>query len=482
MDETLYLYNTLHRRKEPFTPINPPEAGLYTCGPTVYDHAHIGNMRAFLFADLLKRVLLFNGYQVTHVMNITDVGHLVSDSDEGEDKMEKGARREGKTAWQIAEEYTNIFHDEVRELNILPPDIEPKATAHIPEQIELIEQLEAKGFTYLIDDGVYFDTSKLDDYGKLAKLDIEGLQEGARVEKNSQKRNLTDFALWKFSPTDAQRDMEWESPWGKGFPGWHIECSAMSMKYLGQTFDIHTGGVDHIPVHHTNEIAQSESATGKPFVNIWMHNEHLLLGEEEKKMSKSAGTFITLADLKQRGYHPLDYRFATLQTLYRSRMQFTWAVMDAAREGRKRLNNFAQTMYAMRDKKVEPSNEKYLSDQADAFHEAINDDLNAPAAMAVVFDLIKEVNTQIANNALAVSPQSVWEWLLKADKVLGLDLQHVGMAIEADLPPEVEELLARRQTARDNRDYEASDRLRDQLAELGWVVEDTSEGQKVKRS
>jgi len=346
MDETLYLYNTLHRKKEAFSPITPPEVGLYSCGPTVYDQQHLGNMRAVLFTDLLKRVLLSNGYHVTHVRNITDVGHLVSDGDEGEDKMEKGAKREGKTAWDIAKHYTEIFHKDVAELFTLPPDIEPKATDHIQEQIDLIKQLDEKGLTYVIDDGVYFDTSKITDYGKLALLDIEGLQEGARVLANAQKKNATDFALWKFSPEDSQREMEWESPWGngrKGFPGWHIECSAMSMKYLGQTFDIHTGGIDHVPVHHTNEIAQSESATGKPFANFWLHNEFLAL-DGDAKMSKSAGTFLTLDSIKEKGYSPLDYRFASLQTHYRQHMTFSWAVMDAAREGRERLNQFARTV------------------------------------------------------------------------------------------------------------------------------------------
>ncbi len=479
MDEQLYLYNTLHRRKEAFTPINPPEVGFYSCGPTVYDRQHLGNMRAVLFADLLKRVLLMNGYNVTHVRNITDVGHLVSDGDEGEDKMEKGAKREGKTAFEIAEYYTKIFHDDVASLQTLPPTIEPKATDHIPEQIDLIKQLEEKGFTYTISDGVYFDTSELSDYGKLALLDLEGLQEGARIEKNSEKKNSTDFALWKFSPKDSQREMEWESPWGKGFPGWHLECSAMAMKYLGQTFDIHTGGIDHVPVHHTNEIAQSESATGKPFANYWLHNEFLAL-DGDAKMSKSAGTFLTLDSLTEKGYSPLDFKFATLQAHYRSHMKFSWAILDSAKEGRERLNQFVRTIYSLRDGKVVDQDKKYLSDKEDAFKEAVNDDLNAPTALAIVFDLVKDINSQLANNTLAVSPGAIWKWLLKSDEVLGLDLEAMAKTTE-DLPPEIEELLARRQIARDQRDFEASDRLRDQIDQLGWTVEDTNSGQKVHK-
>jgi len=477
MSSPIYLHNTLHKRKEPFTPLHPPEVGFYSCGPTVYDHLHIGNLRAFLFADLLKRVLLANGYEVTHVMNITDVGHLASDADDGEDQMEKGAKREGKTAWDIAEKYTQIFFKDIQSLNILPATVYPKATEHIQDQINLIKQLESKGYTYTIDDGVYFDTNKFPAYGQLAQLDLENLQEGARVAKNEQKKNPSDFALWKFSPKDQQRDMEWESPWGKGFPGWHIECSAMSMKYLGMTFDIHTGGIDHLTVHHTNEIAQSEAATEKPFVKFWLHNEFLAL-PGDKKMSKSKGTFITLDTIKEKGFHPLDFRFATLQTHYRSHMAFSWVAMQAAKEGRERLNQFARRIYAMRDLKVEDADDKYLSDKEDAFMAAINDDLNAPEAMGVLFDMIKDVNSQIANKTVALSPHGLWKLLLKIDAILGLKLQDIVESAE-DTPEQVQALLTQRQLARENKDWEASDRLRDQIGELGYVVEDTSDGQSV---
>lgn len=477
MSSPIYLYNTLHKRKEPFTPLQPPEVGLYSCGPTVYDHLHIGNLRAFLFADLLKRVLLANGYQVTHIMNITDVGHLVSDADEGEDKMEKGAKREGLTAWDIAERYTQIFFADIDALNILPATIYPKATEHIEDQIALVKKLEEKGFTYIIDDGVYFDTSKFPTYGQLGELDLEHLQEGARVTKNEQKKNASDFALWKFSPKDSQRDMEWDSPWGKGFPGWHLECSAMSMKYLGMTFDIHTGGVDHKTVHHPNEIAQSEAATDKPFVKFWLHNEFLALPGDEK-MSKSKGDFLPLESIVEKGFHPLDYRFATMLAHYRSHLAFSWTSMEAAREGRERVNQFARRIYAMRELVIEKSNEKYLSDKEDAFFAAVNDDLNAPEALAILFEVIKEMNTQIANKTVSISPNSIWDWLMKLDSILGLRLKEIVEASE-DIPEQVQQLLSQRQLARENRDYEASDRIRDQIRDLGYIVEDNSDGQSV---
>lgn len=474
----MYFYNTLHRRKEPFSPINPPEVGLYTCGPTVYHYAHIGNLRSYLFADILKRTLLANGYHVTHVMNITDVGHLTDDGDAGEDKMEKGAKREGKSVWDIAQYYTDVFKQDLTRLNIMPPTLWTKATDHIAEQIAMITTLEEKGFTYVIDDGVYFDTSKFPSYGQMAKLDIEHLKAGARVEANEQKRNITDFALWKFSPKDSKRAMEWDSPWGKGFPGWHIECSAMSMKYLGNTFDIHTGGIDHIPVHHTNEIAQSESFSGKPFVKYWLHNEFVVVSGDQK-MSKSGDNFLRLQSVLDQGYAPLDYRFMCLNTHYRSPMTFSWAAMDAAREGRERVNQFARRMHDLLDAPALETDEKYLSKKDDAFWTAVNDDLNTPAALGVLFELIKDVNSQMANNTLSVAPKQIWDLLLRWDKILGLDLENVAKAA-AQLPSAVQELLARRQAARDQRDWQASDRLRDLIREQGYLVEDTDQGQKVK--
>ncbi len=478
MDNLLVLYNTLHRKKEPFAPINPPDVGFYSCGPTVYHYAHVGNLRSYIFADILKRVLVFNGYNVMHIMNITDVGHLTDDADEGEDKMEKGARREGKTVWDVAKFYTDAFLEDVERLNILPATKLTKATDHIAEQIKLVQQLEEKGFTYVTSDGVYFDTSMFPGYGQMAKLDIENLKAGARVEMQAEKKNPTDFALWKFSPKDIKRGMEWESPWGKGFPGWHIECSAMAMKYLGNTFDLHTGGIDHIPVHHTNEIAQSEGATGKPFVKFWLHNEFVVLSKGEK-MSKSAENFLRLQSIIDEGYHPLDYRFLCLNTHYRTPLSFSWAAMDAAREGRERVNQFVRRLADVQSLRLKLKPNKFLSGKEDAFLAAINDDLNTPAALGVLFELIKEVNSQLANNTLAVEPKKLWDLVMKFDDVLGLKLAYVAKASE-DLPAEVQELLARRQAARDQRDFAASDRLRDLLKEQGYVVEDTADGQKVK--
>jgi cysteinyl-tRNA synthetase len=327
----LLLYNTMTRHKERFQPIRPPQVGLYTCGPTVYNYAHIGNLRTYIFSDILKRVLLYNGFEVRHVMNITDVGHLTGDRDMGEDKLEKGARKEGKSAWEIAEYYTQAFKKDIRRLNILEPTLWCKATDTIADQIALIETLEAKGYTYRTSDGIYFDTSRFKDYAKLSHQDLEALQEGARVEKNPEKRNATDFALWKYSPPGIQRQMEWPSPWGVGFPGWHIECSAMSMKYLGELLDIHCGGTDHVDVHHTNEIAQSEGALGRKFVNYWLHNEHLNVNDA--KMAKSQGTGFTLMEIKEKGFDPMDLRYFFLNAHYRSKQNFTFEALKAAATG-----------------------------------------------------------------------------------------------------------------------------------------------------
>ncbi|MEK7623556.1 MAG: cysteine--tRNA ligase, partial [Patescibacteria group bacterium] len=327
----LTLYNTLTRRKETFEPLRDKAVGLYTCGPTVYNYAHIGNLRTYIFEDILKRALVANGYDVRHVMNITDVGHLTDDADFGEDKMEKGAKREDKSAWEIAEFYTQAFKKDVQELNILPPDIWCKATDNIAEQIAMVQTLIDKGVTYETADGIYFDTTKISDYGKLARLRAQTLQPGKRVEMG-EKRNPHDFALWKFSPTGEKRQMEWEAFGRKGFPGWHIECSAMSIKYLGEQFDIHCGGIDHVPIHHTNEIAQSETATGKkPWVRYWLHGEFLNIAET--KMAKSGENFITLQTIKDRGISPIAYRYFLLQTHYRKQLNFSWEALQAAETG-----------------------------------------------------------------------------------------------------------------------------------------------------
>jgi cysteinyl-tRNA synthetase len=459
----LKLYNSLTRSKVEFKHVQPGEVGLYTCGPTVYNFAHIGNLRTYIFEDILKRVLQYNGYRVKHVMNITDVGHLTGDRDMGEDKMEKGALREGRTAWEIADFYTRAFKSDIQQLNILPPDIWIKATDTIDDQIALIKTLEEKKFTYRTGDGIYFDTSRFKDYTKLSHQKLESLQEGARVEKNPEKRNSTDFALWKFSPEGVQRQMEWESPWGTGFPGWHIECSAMSMKFLGDQLDIHCGGTDHIDVHHTNEIAQSEAATGKQFFNCWMHGAFLII-TGGKKMAKSEGNFLTLENaFIKAGIHPLVYRFAAFQTHYRKPMEYSDESVQAARNGLAHLQNqVRQIAAAGRDPEIMISDEHKTK-----FLAAVNDDLNMPRAMAAVQELLKS----------NISDGQKYTSILEFDRVLGLDLDRLEQP--EDLPPEVQQLVEARQKAREKKQWDASDRLRDEIQDLGYLVQDTPEGMKV---
>lgn len=455
---SLTLFNTATQHKELFTPQHPPEVSLYTCGLTVYDYAHIGNLRAFIFEDLLRRVLVANGYGVKHVQNITDVGHLTDDADAGEDKMETGAAREGKTAWDIAKYYTAAFREDADELNIVLPLLMPKATEHIPEQIALIERLEKNGYTYTTSDGVYFDTSKFADYGKLARLDIAGLEEGARVEKNAEKRNATDFALWKFSPAGTKRAMEWNSPWGIGFPGWHIECSAMAMKYLGETIDIHCGGVDHIPVHHTNEIAQSEAATGKSFVRVWMHGEFLLV--DGQKMSKSKKNFYRLSDIVEQGFTPLAYRYLLMSAHYRSKLNFTWDSLRAAQQAYNKLISLC----AGWEDGGDVMNEWY-----ERFVAALNDDLNSPQALAVMWEMMKSDEKPAHKKAT----------LLAMDELLGLSLAKKAEALRRRLEAlggKVEQLVQERDEARKNKEYEKADILREQIAHFGIAVEDTSDG------
>jgi len=459
----LKLYNSLTRSKAEFKPVQAGEVGLYTCGPTVYNFAHIGNLRTYIFEDILKRVLQYNGYRVKHVMNITDVGHLTGDRDMGEDKMEKGALREGRTAWEIADFYTQAFKSDIKHLNILPPDIWVKATDTIDDQIALIKTLEENDFTYRTGDGIYFDTSRFKDYTKLSHQNLESLQEGARVEKNPEKRNPTDFALWKFSPQGVQRQMEWDSPWGTGFPGWHIECSAMSMKFLGDQLDIHCGGTDHIDVHHTNEIAQSEAATGKKFFNSWMHGAFLIIAGG-KKMAKSEGNFLTLENaLIKAGIHPLVYRFATFQTHYRKPMEYSDESVQAARNGLMHLQNQVRNIATAGRN---PENMISAAHKT-GFLEAVNDDLNMPRAMAAVQDLLKS----------SASDDQKYTTILEFDQVLGLDLDRLDQP--EDLPSEVQKLVDARLNARENKQWDASDRLRDEIQDLGYLVQDTPEGMKV---
>jgi len=461
----LFLYNTLSRQKEEFKPINDKEVGLYTCGPTVYNFAHIGNLRTYLFEDWLKRILTYNNFKIKHVMNVTDVGHLVGDGDEGEDKMEKGAAREGKSAWEIADFYLEAFKKDLISLNIISPTIWCKVTDYIPEQIELIKVLETKGFAYKISDGVYFDTSKFPNYNKLSRLKLADLAEGARVEINQEKKNPTDFALWKFSPADAKRQMEWESPWGMGFPGWHIECSALSLKFLGSERDIHCGGADHINVHHTNEIAQSEAATGEKYFNYWLHGAFLNI-TGGKKMAKSDGNFLTLDNaLIKKDLHPLAYRFAAASVHYRKPMEYSEESFRQAQNGWKNL---------LKQIAVLESGEGDVNKLwQDSFIAAINDDLNIPQALAITQDLLK--SDLPAASKLAT--------VLDFDKVLGLgfELAESLMANEIlfnDLSVEAKNLAEARKQARLDKDFTESDRLREELRSRGITVEDTKDGMK----
>jgi cysteinyl-tRNA synthetase len=455
----LKLYNTLTRQKEKFNPLNKKEVGLYTCGPTVYDYAHIGNLRTYIFEDILKRVLKYNGYKVKHVMNITDVGHLTDDADQGEDKLEKGSRREGKTVWEIAEFYTKTFKEDMKKLNLIEPDIWCKATDYIEEQINFVKKLEEKGFTYKLDDGIYFDTSKYPDYAKLGKLNIEGQEEGARVEKVAGKKNPTDFALWKFSPKKEKRQMEWESPWGIGFPGWHLECSAMSIKHLGEEFDIHCGGTDHIPVHHTNERAQNWGLTGKESVKFWLHGAFLNINEG--KMAKSEGNFITLQTLEKKKINPLAYRFLALQTHYRSQLSFSWESLQAAQNGLENLYNVIRNWSENPKIGCVEYEKKFLT--------ALNDDLDIPKAMVIMWKLIKDGELPIS-----AKKQSI----LKFDQVLGLGLDKLK---PIEIPEKVKKLAQEREKARKNKDWDKADELRGKIEELGFEMEDSKKGFMIKK-
>ncbi len=454
----LRLYDTYTRSLREFEPIRPEEVGLYTCGPTVYDYAHIGNFRTYIFTDILRRVLAINGYSVKHVMNITDVGHLTSDADEGEDRMEKGSRRTGMTAWEIAELYTQEFKLDLERLNILEPTIWCRATDHISDQIEVIQCIEKNGYTYRTSDGIYFDTSKMRDYGLLARLDIEGLQAGARIDIG-EKRHLTDFALWKFSTPDHKRQMEWDSPWGVGFPGWHIECSAMSAKYLGPLFDIHCGGEDHISVHHTNEIAQTQACYGTRLANFWMHGYFLQI--DEARMGKSAGNFLRLETLIDMGYDPLAWRMFCLNAHYRAKLNYTVDGLDGAMISLDRLRKAAYDW-------GEPSvvDEEYVA----KFLETVNDDLNMPRAMALTWDLVK---SDLPNGTKKAT-------ILYFDQILGLRLAE-WEPIEEIIPDEIMDLVQKRQEARQDKRWKDADALRDEVSVAGFEIEDTPQGPRVKR-
>ena len=452
----LRLYNTLSRKKEIFTPIDASEVRMYSCGPTVYNYAHIGNMRTYVFMDLLQRVLRYNGYRVKSVMNITDVGHLLSDADEGEDKMEKTAREQKKTPYEIAAFYTEQFFRDLKALDIEIPTVTPKATENIPEMIEIVKKLLEKGYAYEIDDGIYFSVDKFPSYGKLSGVSLEDNISGARVEVNSQKRNPADFALWK--KADKNHIMQWESPWGMGYPGWHIECTAMSQKYLGVPFDIHTGGVDHIPIHHENEIAQGEALTGHKNTNFWMHGEFMLV--DGGKMSKSLKNTYTVTDLENRGFSALDFRYLCLNTHYRQKLNFTFESLAGAKTAYERL----KTALLLHKEGKESADAVTLAAYEREFHEAVNDDLNVPLALGVLWKLVKEPK----------SPQ-VFALAVKMDSVFGLKFDEIA-APRLEIPAEIRMIAERRRAARAAKDWAESDRLRETLKEAGYAVKDTKEG------
>lgn len=469
----LNLHNTLTRKTEPFLPQNDSAVSLYTCGPTVYSEPLVGNWVAYIRWDTLVRALQANGYIVNRVMNITDVGHLVSDADDGEDKMEKGARREGKTAWDVAKMYTESFLSGMERLNLLMPEHLPKATDYINAQIELVKLLESKGHTYLIEDGVYFDTTTFPAYADFAQLDLDEQQAGARVEHNQDKRNPSDFALWKLTPPSQTRDMEWESPWGKGFPGWHLECSAMAMKLLGETLDIHAGGIDHIPVHHTNEIAQSQAVTGKPLARFWLHANFITVNGT--KISKSLGNGYTLDDLQGHGLSPLDFRMFVLQSHYRSASNFTWDNLNGAAARLEHWRQVARLRHQTHDTLSDDDSKDTddvkvaLLQALQAAQSAINEDLNTPEALRAVEDawtlLEKTKLTDIHQRTL----EELIEWI---DNSLGLKIAEST----PDITDDQKQVIIERQRARENNDWDLSDRLRVELEKDGVHVRDTAYG------
>lgn len=461
------LYNTLTKTKANFIPLNGDEVRIYSCGPTVYSYAHIGNFRAYIFMDSLRRILKYSGYKLKHVMNITDVGHLESDADEGEDKMLKAARRENKNPYEIAAFYTDVFLRDIGRLNIEMPEIIAKATDHIPEMLEFVKEIMANGYAYETSKGIYFDISKLDKYPVLSNRNVEEQIAGARVDVDPEKRNPYDFAIWIKAPEN--HIMKWESPWGLSYPGWHIECSAMGRKYLGEQFDIHTGGVDHIPTHHENEIAQSKGACGKVPANFWMHVEFLQV--DGGKMSKSLGNVYTLDQLQEKGVEPLAYKLFCFTAHYRTQLNFTF---EGAVSAQKSLNRLREG-YIKQEEGTEIINEETITEYRERFNEAISDDLNLPLAMGIVWEIVRneKKSKQFSN------------LLIEFDKVLGLDLENSKKYLDEqeniELPENVKDLLEKRKLARENKDWGLSDQIRDELKEMGYLVKDTKEGVSIEK-
>lgn len=456
------VWNTLTREKEEFRPIDKDTVRIYSCGPTVYSRAHIGNMRAYVFMDTLRKVLKYNGYNLNHTMNITDVGHLTSDADEGEDKMEKSAREKQMSVYEIAKIYTDYFLSDIDKLNIERPEHIVKATDHIKEMEEYVIEIMNNGYAYETSKGVYFDTSKLPSYGELSRIDLKNQKAGARIEVDPEKKNPLDFALWIKAP--KEHIMKWPSKFGECYPGWHIECSAMSRKYLGEVFDIHTGGVDHIPVHHENEIAQSKGATGKNPAHYWMHVEFLLI--DNGKMSKSLGNVYSLDDIENKGLEALSYRYLCFTSHYRNKLNFTWESIDSAQKSLNKLRILTQKHKNVNSVVPEEEIKKYESD----FKDAINDDMNMPLAISIAWEAAKR--EQKSNE--------IYNLLMKFDEVLSLNLDK-EVSEDIEIPSEITNLLEERKQARENKNFQLSDELRDKIKDAGYIVKDTKEGQKIEK-
>ena len=458
----IYFYNTLTKSKDKFEPINKEEVRMYSCGPTVYKDASIGNMRTYIMNDLIRRVLKYNGYKIKHTMNITDVGHLVSDADEGEDKMLKSAREMQKTPYEIAKYYTKLFMNDLEKLNVETPEVVCKATDHIEDMIKYVQKLLENGYAYETSTAIYFDVSKLDEYGILSGIKLEDQKAGARVDVDTEKRNPYDFALWiKAKPNHI---MKWESPWGLSYPGWHIECSAMGQKYLGEQFDIHTGGIDLIPTHHENEIAQSKGACGKIPAKYWIHGEYLLINGG--KMSKSLNNVYLLKDIIQKGYDPLTYRLFTYSSSYRTKLNFTWEGIEASQKALEKLRAGYQKHLEGNEDILDEEISKYEEN----FHKAINDDLNMPLAMSVVWDVVKNPKKS----------KKLAKLLDKFDTVLALSLDKKSETQE-EIPEEVIKLAEERLKARQEKNWAESDRLRDEILALGYSIKDSKEGYELSR-
>ncbi|MDY4187390.1 MAG: cysteine--tRNA ligase [Candidatus Borkfalkiaceae bacterium] len=464
------FYNTLTRKKEEFTTVDGTnKVRMYSCGPTVYSFAHIGNMRTYVFMDLLRRALQYEGYKVKGVMNVTDVGHLLSDGDDGEDKMQKAAKEQHKSPYEIAAFYSGVFFEDLKKLNVQKPEITPKATEHIDCMLDFVEKLVEKGYGYETSDGIYFDISKANDYGKLSGAKLDEQKAGARVEVNDEKRHPADFALWKKAP--KEHIMQWDSPWGKSYPGWHIECSAMSRKYLGEQFDIHTGGVDHIPIHHENEIAQSEALTGKIPARFWMHGEFMQV--DGGKMSKSLGNTYTISQLEERGYRPMDFRYMCLNAHYRKKLNFTFEVLDGAKTAYDRLLRAV----AAHKNGANDVKDEVIAEYKKQFEDAICDDLNVPQALGVLWTMLK-----------LPASKKVYEAALDFDRVFGLSLDKAEQVVaeeeaknaQAEIPENVAVLAEKMQSARMQKDYAAADALRAEIDGLGYSVLNTKEGYTLK--